>query len=163
MNPPDVFSTLFDYCLITADDLYAQNIPFPSPPSLYPPLNEPIRVEDIAAIKAYLKNTSHSNATGVDLTTYDCIMSIANDSLLPLFSSAIEDSEIPSSWLISIIIALSKPGRVTVQTTMRLFFGQSSTKQSLVVNLYTPPSLISPTPSHPPIKMVFGINWLTPA
>ncbi|GAW07448.1 hypothetical protein LENED_009437 [Lentinula edodes] len=72
---------------------------------------EPLSLDDIASVKSYLKRTNHSNSTGIDLATYDLLIDIDNNHLLPLFQRAIEHRDIPSSWLTSTIIALAKPGK----------------------------------------------------
>ncbi|GAW08067.1 RNA-directed DNA polymerase from transposon X-partial [Lentinula edodes] len=117
MNPPDPVLSSFDPARIIAEDARANAIPSPSPPASHPAFNEPLSLDDIASVKSYLKRTNHSNSTGIDLATYDLLIDIDNNLLLPLFQRAIEHQDIPSSWLTSTIIALAKPGKDSTKTS----------------------------------------------
>ncbi|KAJ3852237.1 hypothetical protein EV368DRAFT_41465 [Lentinula lateritia] len=89
---------------IIAEGAWAYHIPFPSLLASHSAFNDPLSLDDIARIKAYLKCTTHSSTTGVDAATYDLLMEIDNNCLLPLFQRAVECLDIPSSWLTSTII-----------------------------------------------------------
>ncbi|KAJ3851813.1 hypothetical protein EV368DRAFT_42337 [Lentinula lateritia] len=88
MNPPDPLLSSFD-------PARANTIPSPSPPASHSAFNEPLSLDDIASIKSYLKCTSHSNSASVDLATYNLLIDIDNNHLLPLFQHAIEHQDIP--------------------------------------------------------------------
>ncbi|KAJ4467141.1 hypothetical protein C8J55DRAFT_382644, partial [Lentinula edodes] len=90
MNPPDPSASSFDPTHIAAEDTRAHAIPLPSPPAIHPAFNDPLTLDDISSIQSYLKRTTHSNSTGVDAATYDLLINIDNDLLLPLFQCAIE-------------------------------------------------------------------------
>ncbi|KAJ3871986.1 hypothetical protein F5051DRAFT_340050 [Lentinula edodes] len=98
MNPPDPSALSFDPAHILSEDTRARAIPIPSPPATHPAFNEPLSIDDIASVKSYLKRTTHSNSTGVDAATYDLLIEIDNNYLLPLFQRAIEHLDMPSSW-----------------------------------------------------------------
>ncbi|KAH7879159.1 uncharacterized protein C8R40DRAFT_1021061, partial [Lentinula edodes] len=50
--------------------------------------NLAVTERDVSSVKAYLKRTTHSDATGVDAATYSQLMGIPNNLLASLFSRA---------------------------------------------------------------------------
>ncbi|KAJ3875126.1 hypothetical protein F5051DRAFT_471870, partial [Lentinula edodes] len=88
MNPPDTTSTSFDPRILEQLDASANEIPFPSPQSSHPDFNLAVTEHDVGSVKAYLKRTTHSDATGVDAATYSQLMGIPNNLLASLFSRA---------------------------------------------------------------------------
>ncbi|GAW04368.1 RNA-directed DNA polymerase from transposon X-partial [Lentinula edodes] len=151
MNPPDPLLSSFDPARIVAEDARANAIPLPSPPASHPAFNEPLSLDDISTVKAYLKRTTHSNSTGVDLATYDLLVDIDNKQLLPLFQRAIECRDIPSSWLTSTIIALAKPGKDSTKTSSYRAIALESCVPKICLTT-GPPQIMSgpPTIQHHP-------------
>ncbi|KAJ3910772.1 hypothetical protein F5877DRAFT_6311, partial [Lentinula edodes] len=96
MNPPDPLTTHFDPVRLQEEATQANAIPLPSSPSPHPDFNLDITIQNVAAVKAYLKRTSHSDAKGADSATYSQLMSIPNDRLALLFGRAFRNNELPS-------------------------------------------------------------------
>ncbi|KAF5387236.1 hypothetical protein D9757_006871 [Collybiopsis confluens] len=83
----------------------------PSKPSIFPVLNEQIAESDVEKAKAHLSKSEPSSATGADSISYNWILDLDNTLLCRLLNACVDQRQIPTSWLITLITAIRKLGK----------------------------------------------------
>lgn len=111
INVAEALPASFDSSRFRAIEAAAALIPNPStdstPSSTF---SANFTSDDIAAVKSTLENRLHT-ATGPDRVQYDLLSEVPNDLLAAFFNACIILCDVPSSWLLTEMIALLKPGK----------------------------------------------------